>query len=74
MAVSGRSVDDINTADLRKTESYMTQETQLFKDSIAGNIRIGKLDATQKESEAACKAAAIHDFIMTLPEGYETEV
>ena len=74
VAVSGRSVDEINTADLRKMQSYMTQETQLFKDSIAGNIRIGKLDATQKEIEAACKAAAIHDFIMTLPKGYETEV
>ena len=72
--VSGRDVNEINTGDLRKTESYMTQETQLFKDSVANNIRIGKLNASQAEIEAACKKAAIHDFIMTLPQGYETEV
>lgn len=74
VTVSGRSVEEINTANLRTLESYMTQETQLFKDSIAGNLRIAKLDATQKEIEAACKRAAIHDFILTLPQGYETQV
>ena len=72
--ISGRSVEDINTVNLREIESYMTQETQLFKDTVAGNIRIAKLDATQEEIEAACKKASIHDFIMTLPKGYETEV
>jgi ATP-binding cassette subfamily C protein len=55
-------------------ESYMTQETQLFRDTIANNIRIAKLDATQKEIENACKKASVHDFIMTLPNGYETNV
>ena len=74
VSVSGRSVDEINTENLRELESYMTQETQLFKDTIANNIRIGKLDATQEEVEEACKKAAVHDFIMTLPNGYETEV
>ena len=74
VAVSGVNVDDINTKDLRDLESYMTQETQLFKDTIAGNIRIAKLDATQEEIEEACKKASIHDFIMTLPNGYETGV
>ncbi len=72
--ISGRNVEEINTSDLRTMESYMTQDTQLFKDTIAGNIRIAKLDATQEEIEAACKKASIHDFIMTLPKGYETEV
>lgn len=72
--ISGRNVEDISTADLRDMESYMTQETQLFKDTIANNIRIGKLDATDQEVEKACRKAAIHDFIMTLPKGYETEV
>jgi len=52
----------------------MTQETQLFKDTIANNIRIAKLNATQEEVETACKKASIHDFIMTLPNGYETQV
>ena len=72
--VSGVDVDEINTGDLRDMESYMTQETQLFKDTIAGNIRIARLDAAQDEIEEACRKAAIHDFIMTLPKGYETEV
>ena len=74
VAVSCVNVEDINTANLRDMESYMTQDTQLFKDTIAGNIRIAKLGATQEEIEAACKKASIHDFIMTLPKGYETEV
>jgi ATP-binding cassette subfamily C protein len=72
--ISGKNVEEINTADLRMMESYMTQDTQLFKDTIAGNIRVAKLDASQEEVEAACKKASIHDFIMTLPRGYETEV
>ena len=72
--ISGKNVEEINTADLRMMESYMTQDTQLFKDTIAGNIRVAKLDASQEEVEAACKKASIHDFIMTLPKGYETEV
>ena len=74
VAVSGVSVDEINTRNLRNMESYMTQETQLFKDTIAGNIRIAGLDASQEEIEEACRKASIHDFIMTLPKGYETEV
>ena len=74
VTVSGKNVDEINTSNLRDMESYMTQETQLFKDTIAGNVRIAKLDATQAEIEQACKKAAVHDFILTLPQGYETEV
>ena len=74
VTVSGKNVDEINTSNLRNLESYMTQETHLFKDTIAGNVRIAKLDATQEEIEQACKKAAVHDFIMTLPQGYETEV
>ena len=74
ISLSGTDVEDINTDNLRDMESYMTQETQLFKDTIANNIRIGKLDATDEEVVEACKKASIHDFIMTLPHGYETEV
>ncbi|MBR2668409.1 MAG: ABC transporter ATP-binding protein [Solobacterium sp.] len=74
VSVSDVSVEEINTANLCDMESYMTQETQLFKDTIAGNIRIGRLDASQEEIEDACKKASIHDFIMTLPKGYETKV
>ena len=74
VSVSGRNINEINTADLRDMESYMTQDTQLFKDTIANNIRIGKMDASDEEVMNACKKASIHDFIMTLPKGYETEV
>jgi len=74
ITLSKRNIDDINTDNLRDIESYMTQETQLFKDTIANNVRIGKLDATDEEVIDACKKASIHDFIMTLPKGYETEV
>ena len=72
--ISGADIENINTANLRDMESYMTQETQLFKDSIANNIRIGKLNATDEEVISACKKASIHDFIMTLPNGYDTQV
>jgi ATP-binding cassette subfamily C protein len=72
--ISERNINDVNTDNLRDLESYMTQETQLFKDTIANNIRIAKLDATDEEVTDACKKASIHDFIMTLPNGYATEV
>lgn len=72
--ISGTNIENINTANLRDMESYMTQETQLFKDTIANNIRIGKLSATDEEVISACKKASIHDFIMTLPNGYDTQV
>ena len=45
----------MNTGDLRRMEGFVTQETRLFRDSIASNLRIGKRDATQAELEAACK-------------------
>lgn len=72
--ISGTNIENINTSNLRDMESYMTQETQLFKDTIANNIRIGKLSATDEEVISACKKASIHDFIMTLPNGYNTSV
>ena len=72
--LSGRPVEDINTADLRDMESLVTQETHLFHDSIANNLRVAKLDATQEELEAACRKASVHDFIMSLPKGYDTPV
>lgn len=72
--LSGRNVDDINTKNLREMESFVTQETHLFHDSIRNNLRIAKLDATDEEIVAACKKASVHDFIMSLPKGYDTEV
>ena len=72
--MSGTSVEEINTANLRAMESFVTQETHLFHDSIRNNLRIAKLDATEEEMIAACKKASVHDFIMTLPQGYDTPV
>ena len=72
--ISGRDVDAINTSNLRDMESFVTQETHLFHDSIRNNLRIAKLDATDEEIIAACKKASVHDFIMSLPKGYDTEV
>ena len=72
--VSGDDVNSINTSNLRDIESYVTQETVLFHDTIENNVRIAKLDATQEEIEEACKKANIHDFIMELPQGYQTKV
>lgn len=72
--ISGQDVGQIQTAHLRNLESYMIQDTDLFHDSIAENIRIGKQNATQAEIEETAKKAAIHDFILTLPKGYDTPV
>ena len=72
--ISGKNVDAINTSNLRDMESFVTQETHLFHDSIRNNLRIAKLDATDDEIIAACKKASVHDFIMSLPKGYDTEV
>ena len=74
---SGRQVVDvreINTSNLRDMQGYMTQDTEMFKDTIANNIRIARLDATQEEIEEACRKASLHDWIMTLPDGYKTNV
>lgn len=74
ISISDRDVRDINTADLREMESYVTQETCLFHDSIANNIAVGKPGASREEIIGAAKKASIHEFIMTLPKGYDTEV
>ena len=72
--VDGDDVRKIQTRHLRDLESYVTQETHLFHDSIANNIAIAKPKATRNEIMEAAKKASIHDFIMTLPNGYDTEV
>ena len=72
--LSGVDVREINTASLRDMESYVEQVTYLFHDTIANNIAIGRLDATREEIVEAAKKASIHEFIMTLPDGYDTKV
>lgn len=72
--VSEQNINTIPTAHLRNMESYVTQETHLFHDSIANNIAIAKPGAAREEIEAAAKKASVHDFIQTLPKGYDTSV
>ena len=72
--VNGSEIRQIPTRTLRDMESYVTQETHLFHDSIANNIAIGKPGASREEIMEAAKKASIHDFIQTLPDGYDTKV
>lgn len=72
--ISDEDVSKINTSNLRNMESFVNQETHLFHDSIKNNLLIAKLDASDEEIVEACKKAAIHDFILTLPKGYDTLV
>ena len=74
VSVNGANVRRIPTRSLRDTESYVTQETHLFHDSIANNIAVGKPGASRQEIIEAAKKASVHDFIMSLPKGYDTEV
>lgn len=74
ITVNEEEIKQIPTKHLRNMESYVTQETHLFHDSIANNIAIAKKDATREEIMEAAKKASIHDFIMALPKGYDTEV
>ncbi|MBR5279513.1 MAG: ABC transporter ATP-binding protein [Clostridia bacterium] len=72
--ISGTSVEQINTLNLREMESLVTQDTYLFADSLLNNLRVAKTDASMEEIQEACKKAAIHDFILSLPHGYDTQV
>ena len=72
--VADKNVDEISTTALRDMESYVTQETHLFHDSIAANIAIGKPGASMDEIVEAAKKASIHEFITSLPQGYDTKV
>lgn len=71
---NGIDVDDINTASLLDNVTMVSQTTWLFDESIEDNLKIAKPNATQDELEDACKRASVHDFIMSLPEGYKTQV
>ena len=74
LKISGTNIKDINTNSLRDIESYVTQDTSIFKDTIENNIKIADKNATREEVIEACKKASLHDFIMSLPNGYDTNV
>ena len=74
ITIGGKNINEINTSDLRKMQSFVIQDTYLFNDTIANNIGIAKENATMEEIIAAAKKASIHDFIMSLPKGYDSKV
>lgn len=74
ITVDGHDVRDVTTESLRTQIGIVPQETVLFSATVRENIRYGRLDATDEEIEAAAKDAGAHDFIMALPEGYDTEI
>ncbi len=74
VTIGGEDVREVATSALRDDEAFVEQDTYLFHDSIRYNLLLAKPDATDDELEAACRAASVHDFIVTLPDGYDTMV
>ena len=74
VSLDGVSLRDVSNEDLRRAVVMVTQEAYLFSGSVSENLRIGRPDATQAEIEAATRAVGAHDFILSLPEGYDTDV
>ena len=72
--INGEPLANINTASLRDNMAYITQQTYIFNDTIEENIRLAHRSATQEQIIEAAKQASIHDFIMSLPEGYQTKM
>ncbi|MFA7405798.1 MAG: ABC transporter transmembrane domain-containing protein [Pelobacteraceae bacterium] len=74
ITLDGHDVRQIAREDLIRQIALVDQETMLFNDTIANNIRFGKSDATDAEIEAAAKAAYVHEFVVSMPDGYQTNI
>ena len=72
--INGETLPNINTRSLRDNMAYITQQTYIFNETIEENIRLARRDATLEEMMEAAKKASIHDFILSLPEGYQTKM
>ena len=72
--INGEILPNINTRSLRDNMAYITQQTYIFNETIEENIRLARRDATLEEIMEAAKKASIHDFILSLPEGYQTKM
>lgn len=72
--INGETLPNINTRSLRDNMAYITQQTYIFNETIEENIRLARRDATLEEIMEAAKKASIHDFILSLPEGYQTKI
>ena len=68
----GKDIEEINSSSLTDNVTMVSQSTYLFDDTIEENLRVAKENATEEELERACRRASVHDFIVSLPEGYET--
>jgi ATP-binding cassette subfamily B protein len=74
ITIDGMDIATVKLSSLRSHIGVVTQETYLFHDTIGANLKYGKLDASEEDVEAAARAANIHEFIVSLPEGYKTVV
>ena len=74
VTIDGVDIKDISNKDLRREVVMVTQEAYLFSGSVAENIQLGRPDATMDEVVAAAKAVGAHEFILSLPDGYDTDV
>ncbi|WP_285670595.1 ABC transporter ATP-binding protein [Paralimibaculum aggregatum] len=72
--IDGQNLRGVTFESLRRNIAYVAQDAFLFEGTVAENIRMGRLDATEEEIRAAAKAANAHAFIMAMPRGYETEL
>ena len=72
--INGETLPNINTRSLRDNMAYITQQTYIFNETIEENIRLARRDVTLEEIMEAAKKASIHDFILSLPEGYQTKM
>ena len=72
--INGETLPNINTRSLRDNMAYITQQTYIFNETIEENIRLARRDATLEEMMEAAKKASIHDFILSLPQGYQTKM
>ncbi|AAC22321.1 putative ABC transporter ATP-binding protein [Haemophilus influenzae] len=72
--INGETLPNINTCSLRDNMAYITQQTYIFNETIEENIRLARRDATLEEIMEAAKKASIHDFILSLPQGYQTKM
>lgn len=72
--INGETLPNINTRSLRDNMAYITQQTYIFNETIEENIRLARRDATLEEIMEAAKKASIHDFILSLPEDYQTKM
>jgi ATP-binding cassette, subfamily B, multidrug efflux pump len=72
--IDGFDTSDVTLASLRRQIGFVQQDTFLFSGTVADNIRYGRLDATDAEVEDAAKAVSVHDFILSMPDGYKTKL